>query len=180
LKKFFSNCWVVGISCSVIAFFITSVITAINKKINIIQAIIHVFYWILDIFTCRIPLYMVIIIILLLIIVFKIYSVFNNMDYKPKWLNYTKEQYKDWFMKWEYELTYYNKYRITNLRPVCECGCDLSNNYNLDYRQYHRELLVCPKCEKTYPHISESIVENFQKILDYNIRNENYPKTVNN
>lgn len=180
MKKYFSNAWVIGILGSIIATFIISAITAIYKKINIIQAIKQLLTWVIAFLTFRIPLYIILIVIVCIAIAAKICIVVLTAKEceKPKWLKYTKTKYKNWFMTWEYHLNYDNKYNIENLRPICECGCELSNRESINNVYYSVGVLVCPKCENTYPPIDSNALEDFNKILIHDIKNEKYPNDL--
>jgi hypothetical protein len=177
IKKIFSNAWVVGILGSIIATIILSAITAMYQNINIIQALKQVFHWALSVFTYKVPIYAIILVIIGLFIIAEVLIAVkspktNNL---PKWLKYTKASCKSWIFTWEYQLSYNKEYSIEKLRPICQCGCELSFKEKFGNTYYSNGVLVCPKCQSTYPSIDDSIIEDVKKILIHNIKTEDYP-----
>lgn len=180
IKKIFSNAWVVGILGSIIATIILSAITAMYQKINIIKALKQVFCWVFSVFTYKVPIYAIILVIIGFFIITEVLIAVkspktNNL---PKWIKYTKQSYKSWIFTWDYHLTYNNKYNIEELRPICQCGCELSYKEEVGNIYYGNGILVCPKCQSTYPSIDDSIIEDVKKILIHNIKTEDYPHAL--
>ncbi|PHV69245.1 hypothetical protein CS063_16795 [Sporanaerobium hydrogeniformans] len=135
--------------------------------------------WILTILTFKVPVFVIILIIIGLWVVKKIYNSFSSekVDNSPQWLNYKKSKYKKWIFAWDYNLnSYLRQYEIIHLRPVCQCGCELSKNANGSTVHYSYGTLICPKCGKTYPEIYEEDILDFKKVLLYDINNDLYPK----
>lgn len=184
IKKILSNTWVVSILCSIIATIIVSTATALYKQINLLEALKLLFKtlltWISNILIFRVPVYIILLVILFLIFAIEIYLKFSTAKEvnSPKWLNYTRTRYKNWVLKWEYRLSYGNKYKIENLHPICECGCELSKKNRQGNSYYSNGILVCPKCGNTYPLLENSTLEDFQKILIHDIDTENYHENL--
>ncbi len=178
IKKFFSNGIVIGVIVSVISTLIASTITALYKQINIIQGIKQVLQWIISFFSCKIPIYGFFIIIIVLLIVSGIIEIIKKPEKgnTPEWLNYKKDNYKDWKFAWDYYLTSKYQYAMKDLRPICNCGCELSLKDRVGNTYYSYGILVCPKCNTTYPNMEEEVIDDFKKIVNYNIRNGNFPK----
>lgn len=180
IKKVLSNVWVIGVFSPIIGTIIISAFTALIKQINFFVALKLILMWIVKVITFRIPLYIIIIVILSLFFAIKVYVKIQDSKESnlPKWLKYTKIQYKNWFMAWEYELNYDNKYKIESVRPICKCGCELSFKESYKNAFYGNGVLVCPKCESTYPPLERSSLEDFYKILIHDINVGNYPQDL--
>lgn len=176
MKKVLSNSWAISVGSSLIVI----AITALVKKINFFESLKLLLSWFIKIITFRVPLYLIVLGILFFIVIINISVKIEERkeENRPKWLNYTTDSYKDWIFKWQYNINYYNQCKIENLRPVCQCGCELSekNNYNNVYYSLGR--LICPNCEKIYPIMDIDTLEDFQKILIHKIDTGNYPKDL--
>ncbi|MCT4606324.1 MAG: hypothetical protein N4A64_09525 [Marinisporobacter sp.] len=183
-KNIFSSAWVVNILCSIIATIIISAATALYKQINLLEALKLLFKtlltWISTILTFKVPVYIILLVIVFLIIAIESYSKFfaTKEDNLPKWLKYTRTHYKNWVLKWEYHLGYGNKFNITNIHPICECGCELSAKQQYGNTYYGGGIFICPKCENTYPPLENSTLDDFRKILIHDINTENYPQNL--
>lgn len=136
-NKILLNPWTIAILYPII----TTVIVAIVKGIDFVDAIKYIVNIIKIILDYKIS---------IKIIVLRIYI--NVLEIKeeqnPKWINYTKDTYKGWYFKWEYS-KYYDTYSIKNLRPICECSCRLSNKRRHHNIYYSNVVLVCPKCDRS-------------------------------
>jgi Type II secretory pathway, component PulF len=181
IKKFFSNNIVIGVLVTVISAFIVSAITAIYKQINIFQAIKQVIQRIISFFSYRLPIYGFLLIIIGFIIIIEIIkrSTKNKKSNGPEWLEYKKDYYKNWLFAWDYYFTSNYQYAMKDLRPICKCGCELSLKDSIGNTFYSYGVLVCPKCNTTYPYLDKEILEDFKKIVSYNIKNNKYPKNYN-
>lgn len=178
IKKFFSNSIVIGVLISVISALIISAITALYKQINILQGIKQVFQWIISFFSYKLPIYGFLLIIIGLIFIKKIIKRTKKTgeSNEREWLNYKKDYYKNWVFAWDYYLTSNYQYAMKDLRPICNCGCELSLKGSVGNTFYTNGVLVCPKCNSTYPYLDGEIMEDFKKIVGYNIKNSKYPK----
>jgi len=180
VKKVLLNTWVISIFSPIVTAIIISGFTALIKQINFFEALKLLFSWIVKAITFRIPLYAIVLVVMFLIMVLKVYIKIEDAKESnlPKWLSYTKAHYKDWVLKWEYQLGYDNKYEIEKLRPICQCGCELSQKSNHNNTYYTSRRPICPNCENIYPPIDSSVLEDFEKILIHNINTENYPQDL--
>lgn len=180
LKKVLLNTWVISVISPIITAIIISAFTAFVNQINFFDAFKLLLSWILKIVTFRIPLYVVAVGIILFILAIYLYARIEESKESNLsiWLNYTNDKYKSWTFKWEYYLGYNNKYEIKNIRPICQCGCELSMKDEYRNRWYSRGILLCPNCENTYPTMDRDIIEDFEKILIHKINTENYPKNI--
>ncbi|MDF2609308.1 MAG: hypothetical protein K0R92_782 [Lachnospiraceae bacterium] len=178
IKKFFSNGIVIGVLISVLSAFIVSAITALYKQVNILQGLKQVFQWIISFFSYKLPIYAFLFIIIGLLIVFGIIKIIKKPEKSntPEWLNYKKDYYKNWKFTWDYYLNSNYQYAMKDLRPICKCGCELSLKDRVGNTCYSNGVLVCPKCNTTYPSLDEEIIDDFKKIANYNIRNDKFPK----
>jgi uncharacterized protein YbaR (Trm112 family) len=113
-----------------------------------------------------------------LLIVFGIIKIIKKPEKSntPEWLNYKKDYYKNWKFTWDYYLNSNYQYAMKDLRPICKCGCELSLKDRVGNTCYSNGVLVCPKCNTTYPSLDEEIIDDFKKIANYNIRNDKFPK----
>jgi len=181
-KKVLSNTWIISIFSPIITTIIISAFTAFIKQINFFDAFKLLLSWILKMITFRVPLYVIALAIILFVLVIYLYVKTEETKESnlPNWLNYTKEQYKSWTFKWEYYLGYNNKYEIKDLRPVCQCGCELSMKDKHKNRWYNEGILLCPNCENTYPTLNRDVLEDFEKKLIHSIKTGNYPENINN
>ena len=170
-KKILLNPWTIAILSPII----TTAIVAIVKGIDFVDAIKYVVNIIKIILDYKISIKMIALIIILLYIVLRIYIKVLEIkeEQNPKWINYTKDTYKGWYFKWEYS-KYYDTYSIKNLRPICECGCGLSNKRRHHNIYYSNGVLVCPKCDRSYDYIGEDVIKDFKTILYHNIETDNY------
>lgn len=178
IKKFFSNSIVIGVLISVISALIISAITALYKQINILQGIKQVFQWIISFFSHKLPIYVFLLIIIGLVIIINVIKRDKGAekDNGKQWLNYKKDYYKGWVFAWDYYLTSNYQYAMKNLRPICNCGCELSLKGSVGNTFYTNGVLVCPKCNSTYPYLDGEIMEDFKKIINYNIQSGEYYK----
>ena len=181
IKKLLSNPWAISILSPILVAIIISIYTALSKKINFLDALQLLsktfFAWIISFFTFSVPIYIILIVLILLLIALKIYVEISEVktNNSPKWLTYTKTHYKNWIIRWEYRLDYNNKYHIENLRPICQCGCELTVKDRYKNTYYSIGIFVCPKCGNTYPPLEDDTLEDFNKILFHDINTENYP-----
>lgn len=176
IKKILLNPWTIGIFSPIIA---TS-ITAKVKQIKFFEALKLLLSWLIKIITFRVPLYLIVLGILFFIVIINISVKIEERkeENRPKWLNYTTDSYKDWIFKWQYNINYYNQCKIENLRPVCQCGCELSMKDDYKNRYYGRGILLCPNCENTYPTMDIDTLDDFEKILIHKINTGNYPTDI--
>ena len=145
---------------------IWSFITSIIQKISFVDSTLFILKKIMlffkIIFLFKIPVWLILIFIAILIFIFilllKIYSKNNKRK--------TKYKYKNWVMKWDYS---YDKKRIINLRPICDCGCELSKK-SKDQINF-QSILYCPSCNKTYPTITQKILEDAEKVIVHHLNN---------
>jgi hypothetical protein len=179
LKKIFGNPWIVGIGTGVIATIISTLITSnvTNQNIWISLGVVFIFIWnlfkILILF--RIPIWLLISISILLVFVFKIISTIKSGVFKT----YTTEWYKNWQFTWNVNLSFRDRsWSISNLRPICTCGCELSR-YEKNYDQ-HEWYIYCPACGKKYQYCFSEDYEDAQKyvehIMDKKVKEQNAGK----
>ena len=183
IKKIFKNGWIFNITCSIIATIVIWVVTLIYNNIDILSAAKLVFTTACNIvvfaLAFKIPLYIILILISALIMVLAVYSKFSNSKEEslPTFLKCTSTTYRQWIFKWEFKFnTYLKKYEIINTRPICQCGCELSQNQNSiessGFRtNYSYGTLICPKCSNTYPRISDEDILDFEKVLIHDLTN---------
>lgn len=171
IKKVLLNPWTIAILSPII----TTVIVAIVKDINFIEAIKYIVNIIKIILDYKISVKMIALIVIILYIALRIYI--KVLEFKeqqnPRWLNYTKDKYKEWYFKWEYG-KYCNTYNIKNIRPICECGCGLTYKERHHNTYYSNGVLICPKCDNSYNAINDEIINDFKTILYHNIETDNY------
>lgn len=170
-KKALLNPWIIAIISPII----TTSIVAIVKDINFIEAIKYILITIKAILDYKISVKIIALIVIILYIVLKIYIMISEFkeEQNPKWINYTKDIYKEWHFTWEYD-KYYNTYNIKNIRPICECGCGLNHKGRHHNRYYSNGVLVCPKCDNSYNSVNDEIINDFRTILYHNIQTNNY------
>ena len=170
-KKLLQNPWVVSIFSSVIATLLASLILSVFSKNTFLKSIGIVIEKIVNIFIAiilfRIPIWvllgLVILLIVILVIIDKV-SITKNID----WLSYKSEYYKNWNLVWDYEKDYEGKYEISNLRPICTCGCEMSERIN---RYNGEKELYCPRCNQVYKMFYREDYEDAKKIIYYKIKN---------
>lgn len=164
LKRFLMNPWTIGIGTAIVLPSFVAAFKSLFQNINIWQSISTVFndivIFLSNILGFGIPVYIILICIILLIIIKKVMGKVSE-NAKPAFLKYKQDDIRSWRMKWEYyKGPYDQKYSIQNLRPVCQCDCELSNNYSQ---------LTCPNCGKIYPILAMSDIDDVRKIISYNV-----------
>ena len=99
---------------------------------------------------------------------------------EPDFLKYNEDKYKGRVkFRWQYEKDYNGKYTLCNFIPICECGCQLDEKWQIGNRHFGTEQYVCPKCGKQYGNVLDyDEMQSFNKILISNIQNGEY-KDVN-
>lgn len=134
---------------------ISGVITAKIQDINFLEAlwliIKVIFNFFLNLLTFKIPLWIILIIIFVIIGIIKILIIINDsknkieskkMEIKKVFQDYTEDYYDDIKYRWNWYESY-DGVQITNLHPICECGCDLEYDMFDSY-------IICPDCKKRY------------------------------
>lgn len=170
LKKLLLNPWSIGIGSAVIA---TGVI-AVIQKINFIESISIIYEAVISLLNFKISIKFIVMTFLVVFVVFKIikFRRFGKTK-EPLFLGYTKDKYKEWTFKWEYEV-HYGKYSVEYIQPICKCGCSLTRKNHHNNVSYGRDILVCPKCDTTYKNIDSEIIDDFRAIIYHNIEMNNF------
>ena len=135
MKKYLKTIFLIFI-IPIVTGIISGVITSKVENIDFVSALSVIikktFSFILKILTLKISIWIVLIILFVVIGVIKILNLIsdNNNDIEAKkeelkkvFKNYTEDYYDGIKYVWDwYEM--YNGIKMTNLHPVCECGCD--------------------------------------------------------
>lgn len=171
LKTFITNPWTIAVLSPII----TTLIVSFYKKVNIVEAIQLILKFLLTLFTYKISIWIIGLSLTITIFVFYFYIKITNIneEKEPEWLKYTYDTYKKWHFTWTYE-NYYGKYKIENIQPICSCGCRLIHKDRLNNTYYSNGILFCPNCKKTYDMIDNDIIDEFEAILQHNIKTRNY------
>ena len=172
MKKIILNPWIIA----VVAPMITTTLVAFIKKVNIIDAIKIVYKFLTSILNYKVSMWMVILFFAVIVFSLICYAKIteSSEELQPKWINYTKDQYKEWYFKWKYEKIYGNQYRIEELRTICFCGCGLNRKDRVANTYYSNGVLLCPKCGKQYNMVDNEVLEELQVVLQHNIESGNY------
>lgn len=144
-----------------------------NESLEFIKSIINF----------ELPIWGFLIFIILLIIMIKIYVKLQNIkneSIESKWDKYKTEKYEGLIYSWEYWDDFGEK-KIRNLKPICECGCDLLVRDSYQNRHTIQGFLVCPNCGKAYRNNFRENKEAVSKIIVYkhNKMIEEYKKKNN-
>lgn len=152
MRKFFKTGCLIFI-IPIITGVISGVITSKVENINFISAmgvvIEKVFSFIQNVLTFKIPVWIIIILFFIIIGIIKLLILINNKDNETKtkevkrvFRDYTEDYYDGIKYRWKWYETS-NGIRITNLHPICECGCDLVYDMFDSY-------IECPDCKKNF------------------------------
>ena len=185
------NPWVVKIvggtlTTGLLAFIV--LIWSLISQISFVEILKKIWQFILNIFTFKIPVWIILIGLIIIIIVFRYIVIFKEVSLynaiKKKssnpFLDYTKDEIKNWLVTWEYSFDEYEeKYRIIKIILLClHCECTLKQESHYD--------LKCVNCNTTYRvqnDINETIKELeiliHHKIKTGAYKNSKYYKSLN-
>lgn len=144
---------IIGIITTIIASVVSSTILYIFKIIKW-DDINKLWNLLVSFFYFKISIGAIAVIIIIITIIFLLAKIIKNSNKKikyPEWYYKFKElDYKEWHFVWNYSILYYSKCDIENLRPICECGCNLVSTREVGRTYYSVSKLNCPNCNKIY------------------------------
>lgn len=186
IKQFFKSLIgqsILGVISTIIANLIVEQITQFNILKFLGQKIWELIKIIWNFLNIKVAIGGYIIIDIALILILTIYVKIINEQEKieePDFLKYNEDKYKGRVkFRWQYEKDYNGKYTLCNFIPICECGCQLDEKWQIGNRHFGTEQYVCPKCGKQYGNVLDyDEMQSFNKILISNIQNGEY-KDVN-
>lgn len=129
------------------------------------------------IFSFKIPVRIIIIGILLFMI---IVGFMSRRITEPDFLNYCIDKYGDWKIRWEWRQNHIDKkHYMSKIRPICTCGCELSERSPTLQNDRH---LYCPTCGRTYLYFSHYNLIDVEKIFLHKVNTGSYrhPQTQEN
>lgn len=137
-----------------------------------------------DILNFKISLWIIIVVAIIIIAIKRIYTkiIRSDIDTEEKeWDKYDRERYGGLLYTWKYYKYLGNK-EIKDLKPICECGCDLIKRDSYHNRYSSRGYLVCPICGRGYDNNFDDNKEAVTKIIIYkhNKMIEEHKKNNNN
>lgn len=165
---------IIGIITGIIASVVSSIILAIFKiiKWNDIRKLLNL---LVTFFNFKISIGAIIVIIIIITIIFLLTKIIKNSNKKikyPEWYYKFKElDYKEWHFVWNYSVLYYSKFDINNLRPICECGCNLVSTREVGRIHYNVSKLNCPNCNKIYNKPTSEDYNRVRVLIEYQINN---------
>jgi len=162
--------WILGVFSAVAATVISSLIISHLNNVDFAQGALIVFSGISSVFLYKIPIFIIIIAIVIFLVFRWLVKRFRHVieqPAEPEWINYVLRRYKSWMFVWRYEKDYEGKYRVKQITPICECGCQLS--HNIFYTQEK-----CPKCGTSYPQLTNEITDELQRVIEHDIRSGEY------
>ena len=130
-RRLLKNFWTKSIGSGLVLYLLTSLITALSKKINFLQgmgrvlsAIWNAIYLFL---TFSVSMWILLIVAILIIFIAKITRWMKKEGEKAvqnSYLSYRKDYIKNWLVVWSWD----EIYGPENIVPICEnCGCLLSH-----------------------------------------------------
>lgn len=165
---------------------VVNVISHKIEDINFLEKLKNIFMVMLNFFSgivnFKIPLWIIIVGIVMVIFIMKVY--FHNKNKfeiknEHEWEKYNIEEYKGLRYTWKCD-NYLGKKVIKELKPICECGCDLIVTDS--YKNYHKiyGYLVCPNCNKGYENNFDENKEAVEKIIVFKYNNmiEKYNNSI--
>lgn len=162
------------------------------ENINYIDALkkifTNIFNFVISIMNFKVPIWLISLLVILILLIIKIYTYIKNAVDKDEyeWEKYKTEKYEGLTYTWKYD-NYLGEKKIKDLKPICECGCDLiiKDSYN-NYHKY-QGYLVCPNCGKGYNNnfmqnrqaVSNIIVYKYNKMIKKYMENNNSDSEIN-
>lgn len=180
VKKLLNNQWIVNICTSLIVVVITPFVISITKKVSLKDSIFIILNFIKGILKFKIPIWVIALFIIIIFATIYIVRLIKPTDSNehPKWYyDFKAMNYKEWIFTWNYEKSY-DGYEIQNLRPICSCGCELTDLNGLSYTHYSGSILKCPNCEKTYAYPPMQVIGSIEQLIGYKIKTNNYSKEL--
>lgn len=177
-RKFLNNPWIIGIFTPIIATTISTTWISLTQKVSLKDSIFIIVNFVKSILSFKVSIW---IIALSMIIVFSIICIVRIIkttysNEHPKWYyDFKAMNYKEWIFTWNYEKLY-DGYEIENLRPICSCGCELTDMNGLSYTHYSGSILKCPNCEKIYAYPTMQVIGSIKQLIGYKIKTNNYSK----
>ena len=163
-----SDQWFVGISCSIIATFLITIITDAVKKEKFSTTIINwstsFLNFFLKLLNIEIRLWIILCIVMLFVVLRRIFIALNEGQVEFDYNKYTTDFIKGfkWNWRWEFN-SYRNCLYIKNLTPECKkCNTEL---LTYEWKQCYQ----CPRCGALYPGLS-SHTENIRAIIGDNVK----------
>lgn len=178
IKEILNNQWVVNICAPLIVAGITTFGVSMTQKVNLRESLIIIFNFIKDILNCKIPLWSILLFLLFVLVVrvliISLKSKNSISREHPDWYyDFKTMKYKNWIFTWNYE-EYGGEYTIENIRPICSCGCELTDLNGFQYRNFMGSILKCPNCEKTYGSPPMEVMGSLGQLIKYKVDTNNY------
>ena len=169
---------IIGIISAIVVFLVPIIQNVISHKIEDIDLLelikkifINVVNFIIGIINFKIPLWVIMVIIFIVVLVIKLYLKNEKVENKEfEGDKYLKEKYDGLTYTWRYGYEFGEKI-IKDLKPICECGCDLLEKDS--YNNYHKSggYLVCPICDKGYTNNFQKNEQAVRNIITYKYNN---------
>lgn len=171
MRKFFKNSWILGIGTTVIGgvllSFLLDWINGVDWLCTLKAAIGFIIKAIISFLNYELKVWWLLIAVALIIVgLFVVAKVFDvkAKNEKPSFLTYTKDSVLGYSWEWEYTKEYDGKYRIINLRPVCEkCGMILRQS------GAYGQQMKCLRCNEVLLW-KDSLLDDAQMLIEDNIR----------
>lgn len=174
LKIIVQNPWIISIGSSVTATLLASAILSISSEntfpISIGIVLTKLLKFFLIVLTFKIPVWIILLGAAVLIFILLVWSK-TSSSITPNWLKYTYDYYKNWNIEWKYVKNYEGKYKITNLRTLCNCKCELSERTN---RRSGQRELFCPSCGKIFKMFYKEDQDDAKKVIIHKINTSQY------
>ncbi|MDD4681468.1 MAG: hypothetical protein PHP79_11440 [Clostridia bacterium] len=180
--KIFKNPWAITVLGGVVVFLLTSILNSIIQNVNYIKSAKNIIIFIFEIFKSilifKVPIWIVLLCLCGLIFVLYIVFEWQNIENKPRWMNYKSDCFFEWLFAWEYS-DYLGTCNITRLRPICSnCRCELSRG-NEKESFYSQEIMYCPDCGKKFKMLTDNTINDVEKIIINRIKSNKFKTDAN-
>lgn len=183
-KKVLSNQWTIAFIPPLILAIITPIFVSWVNNINLIESFYLIFIFLknsfLSLLNYKVPLWVILIIILFKFILNLMRKFWKNKksSYKreyPNWYyNFREMKFKDWLFIWNYDMHLYsdNIIDFSDLKPICDCKCNLLKKSKIGNRYYNSPVLQCPNCKKIYNNPKMEDIDEIKCLILHKINTE--------
>lgn len=180
IKKWLKSPAGISVGVTVLGFALTVLYDLIKTKpvLTTIWAILQsIWRFILQCLTFQLRVWWVLLaiagLILILYVVAKIDEQKHSETNQHSFLQYTKDEIKNWTWEWDWGKRYDGKYEVWNLHPICpRCNTPLIHSYT------GGRTMECPRCH-FYAHSSIPNYDTVKLLIHDNVKKDLFPKNKN-